>query len=212
MRRFWAYSPHIACASVGQTRQFFMAAASAEPPPKRQKAEDALYASAPELRFPGAPVYVTAASDVPRAISALLAALHWRRPPAEGGDAAQDGYPDRDTGASAPEAALGFDIEWRATFQRGQPQRKAATLQLATAEVAYVFQLSEIGCVAGALADLLGREDVLKVGVGVDGDARKLERDHGGLAARCEELLAIGGMQHADFFCEEKGVYRVRGP
>jgi len=74
--------------------------------------------------------------------------------------------------------ALGFDIEWRASFQRGVPQPRAATLQLATSEVAVVFHLSRCGTIIPRLTSLLVRPDVLKVGVGAEGDAHKLERDY----------------------------------
>lgn len=74
--------------------------------------------------------------------------------------------------------ALGFDIEWKVVWGKGQRLRPAATLQLATRDLAVVFHLSCLQRVPDPVMQLLERQDVLKVGVGASGDARKLERDY----------------------------------
>jgi hypothetical protein len=38
--------------------------------------------------------------------------------------------------------ALGFDIEWKPVFQKGQPENKVALIQLANNEVIYLLQVS----------------------------------------------------------------------
>ena len=81
----------------------------------------------------------------------------------------------RDTrGASA----LGFDIEWRVTFERGRAPNPVAVLQLATSDSAFVIQLSALATVPACLVDLLADPSVALVGVGARGDARRLEQDY----------------------------------
>ena len=76
-------------------------------------------------------------------------------------------------------AALGFDVEWKVTYEAGAPPRRVATVQLAAADVAAVFHVSRIGLVPPSLAALLARETVVKVGVAARNDARKLRDDYG---------------------------------
>jgi len=113
----------------------------------------------PELRFAGRRLYAATEGECSEACAALL-------------------QPSADDGRGKEvQLAFGFDIEWRASFQRGVAQPPAATVQLASRELAVVFHLSRCGCLPEPLAALLGRPDVLKVGVGAEGDAHKLERD-----------------------------------
>ena len=75
-------------------------------------------------------------------------------------------------------SALGFDIEWRVTFERGRAPNPVAVLQLATSDSAFVIQLCALGgAIPACLVDLLADPSVALVGVG-GGDARRLEHDY----------------------------------
>ncbi|KAK9814882.1 hypothetical protein WJX73_001238 [Symbiochloris irregularis] len=80
--------------------------------------------------------------------------------------------------------ALGFDIEWRVTFKAGQVPCRAALLQLCYFEPGsqiyecLLLQIRHTG-LTPSLRQLLERADILKAGVGINGDAMKLTRDYG---------------------------------
>lgn len=71
------------------------------------------------------------------------------------------------------ETILGFDTETRPSFRRGQ-NHPAALLQLAGASRVYLFQLLQLQDLQ-PLIDLLTLENVLKVGVAIRDDIRKLQ-------------------------------------
>ena len=77
------------------------------------------------------------------------------------------------------DAVLGFDVEWKVTYEAGCPPRKVATVQLAAHDYACVFHVSKLGKVPPRLAFLLASPTILKVGVGARNDARKLSTDYG---------------------------------
>ena len=80
---------------------------------------------------------------------------------------------------------LGFDIEWRVTFVRGQAPRAVATLQLATVDCTAVIHLSQIGHLPDEVIELLAAEGgPALVGVGVSNDLHKLAQDYPELGAR----------------------------
>ena len=67
---------------------------------------------------------------------------------------------------------LGFDVESRPSFSRG-PNNPAALLQLATADQAFLFRLRPLKKL-GPLADILGDPRIIKVGVAIRDDVKKL--------------------------------------
>ncbi|XP_048756196.1 bifunctional 3'-5' exonuclease/ATP-dependent helicase WRN-like [Ostrea edulis] len=76
-------------------------------------------------------------------------------------------------------AFIGFDMEWPVTYCPGR-QEKTAVLQLCTAaDVCYVFHLSCIGSLPSGIQQLILSPKILKVGVGIQSDMWKLERDYG---------------------------------
>merc|ERR1712137_647331 len=107
----------------------------------------------PALNYTGRWMYATNLPKSKEAVDALITALDHQKF-------------DLQPNPSEPCKALGFDIEWVPSFKKGVTQGRAATVQLATDDLAVVFQLSEIGSMPPPLADLLSRADVLKVGVG----------------------------------------------
>lgn len=71
------------------------------------------------------------------------------------------------------ESVLGFDTETKPSFKPGE-NNPVALLQLASAETVYLFQILQLEDVS-PLFSLLANPDILKVGVAVRDDIRKLQ-------------------------------------
>ena len=80
--------------------------------------------------------------------------------------------------AAGSRVAIGFDIEWTVTFERGKTQRRASLLQLCFLDAIILFRLLSICPLPALLFELLCDETLYKVGVNVAGDAAKIERDY----------------------------------
>ena len=74
------------------------------------------------------------------------------------------------------EPVLGFDTETRPTFTKGKTCRPAL-IQLATADTAYLIQLTHLPF-SEDIAELLSSPRVLKVGVAIHDDMKALARIH----------------------------------
>lgn len=115
----------------------------------------------PRMQFDGRCVYAGTIAECVEACAMLELALK------KGG-----------TGNDTNPKVLGFDCEWRVSYQRGVAPPPVATVQLSSCETAVVFHISRCGGLPGPLAALLANEDVIKVGVGAEGDAHKLAADY----------------------------------
>ncbi|KAK3083804.1 hypothetical protein FSP39_003427 [Pinctada imbricata] len=74
-------------------------------------------------------------------------------------------------------AFIGFDMEWPVTYEVGN-ESKTAVIQICMGPASvYVFHLSAMGCFPKALQCLIQNEKILKVGVGIESDLWKLDRD-----------------------------------
>lgn len=73
---------------------------------------------------------------------------------------------------------VGFDTESKPTFAKGEVSDGPHTVQFATLERAYVFQLHRREC-HPAMAALLRSPEVVKVGFGLRSDRERLERKLG---------------------------------
>ena len=136
------------------------------------------------LHFPRPPLYAVDAVSVAEACKALKSSLAALR--AQG------------------ERVLGFDIEWRPEFRKGVPQPKAATLQLATKNVAAVFHLSRFPCITEPpVAELLAEPGILKVGARALCDAEKLCRDYG------ENGMEIRGVYELETLLNKIGIFKT---
>lgn len=71
---------------------------------------------------------------------------------------------------------LGFDTETKPTFKRGQ-NHPAALLQLGTADRVFLFQLLQLENIQ-PLWDLLANPAILKAGVAIADDIKKLQERH----------------------------------
>eukprot|EP00951_Prasinocladus_malaysianus_P032368 scaffold314917_cov18-Prasinocladus_malaysianus.AAC.1 len=99
---------------------------------------------------------------------------------------------------------LGLDIEWKVSYEKGTPQRRTSTLQLAKPHLAYVFHLPlcgkqwKDGRLHPMLTQLLADATVKKVGVNIRGDSAKLKRDFGVGIAGALELGPLADMAFPD--------------
>ena len=89
----------------------------------------------------------------------------------------------------AREQILGFDTETRPTFTKGKVCLPAL-IQLATAEAAYLIQLTHLPF-DDRVAELLASPRVLKVGVAIHDDMKALARIHSFTPAGVVDLAAL---------------------
>ena len=75
--------------------------------------------------------------------------------------------------ALAHEKVLGFDTETRPAFKKGESY-SPSLVQLAAVDAVYIFQLQHIRSYE-PLADILGNKDVVKTGIAIHDDIRKLK-------------------------------------
>ncbi|KAG9127976.1 hypothetical protein FRC07_006570 [Ceratobasidium sp. 392] len=74
---------------------------------------------------------------------------------------------------------FGFDVESKPTFVKGQAESPVAVLQLAKEDQIYLIQLSAMRDFPERLREVLEDPEIVKAGVGIAGDAKKLWRDYG---------------------------------
>jgi len=72
------------------------------------------------------------------------------------------------------ETVTGFDTETRPAFRKGESYLPCL-VQVATARVVHLFQLSRLDCSA-AVTELLGSREIVKAGVGLKYDLGQLKR------------------------------------
>ncbi|ONI28848.1 hypothetical protein PRUPE_1G164900 [Prunus persica] len=102
----------------------------------------------------------------------------------------------------AGQTAVGFDIEWRPTFQRGVPPRKAAVMQICVdTSCCHVMHIVHSG-IPQSLQLLLEDASILKVGLGIAGDSVKVFKDYNVSTKAVEDLKYLakrklgGGLQN----------------
>ncbi|KAI4344949.1 hypothetical protein L6164_012124 [Bauhinia variegata] len=123
----------------------------------------------PIFKFSGRIMYSRTANEVEKAVMDLLKTLEEKKR-----DMAQ--------------IVLGFDIEWKPTFLKGVPPRKAAVMQICSdtsrCHVLHIFHSGIPQCLQLLLED----PTVSKVGVGITGDARKVFKDYNVSVKGVEDL------------------------
>lgn len=89
--------------------------------------------------------------------------------------------------SSEEDMALGFDIEWTATFSG--PASKVGTIQLAVSAMqVYVFHITAMGGVHKALKQVLESPTIIKVGRCIAGDVTKLKTDFNVHVKHCQDI------------------------
>ncbi|CAE6525389.1 unnamed protein product [Rhizoctonia solani] len=84
-----------------------------------------------------------------------------------------------DVALKSAKGPFGFDIEWKPSFVKGRPEAPIALLQLARPDQIFLIQLTAMKSFPSKLRDVLEDYEVVKAGVGIAGDAKKLWRDYG---------------------------------
>ncbi|KAJ6627270.1 ribonuclease H-like domain-containing protein [Mycena sp. CBHHK59/15] len=71
----------------------------------------------------------------------------------------------------------GLDIEWKPNFRKGQPENPVALLQLANSGTVLLLHLCHMTHFPKNLQAFLENPNIVKAGVGIQGDAKKLFND-----------------------------------
>ncbi|KAF8922276.1 ribonuclease H-like domain-containing protein [Mucidula mucida] len=85
----------------------------------------------------------------------------------------------------------GFDLEWRPSFMKGEREHPVSLVQIATSDIAFLFHVSAMDSFPSLLKDLLENPAILKVGVGIQDDAKKLFRDWNVSVLSCVDLSLL---------------------
>jgi ribonuclease D len=94
--------------------------------------------------------------------------------------------------------AIGFDTESKPTFQKGESSTGPHLIQLATDEIAFLFQIGT-GMAPDIIKTILESRDTLKVGFGLSDDLKRLHNKLGITAAGVLDLsVALRGGQRND--------------
>jgi ribonuclease D len=103
------------------------------------------------------------------------------------------------------QGVLGFDTETRPSFKKGVVY-PTSLIQLSTLDQAWLLRMSKIGY-PKELLDLFTREDVLKVGLGLNDDIRRMRADF-----QFEPQGFLDLQQYVEAFrIEEKGLKKLSG-
>ncbi|XP_020086080.1 Werner Syndrome-like exonuclease [Ananas comosus] len=96
---------------------------------------------------------------------------------------------------------VGLDCEWKPQYSRWA-HNKVATLQLCVGNKCLILQLFYMDYIPQSVKNFLNGNDVILVGVGVDGDVTKLRNDYGlvcgesmDLDQLCRDYLGLLGQQ-----------------
>ncbi|KAF7437115.1 hypothetical protein PC9H_003949 [Pleurotus ostreatus] len=87
--------------------------------------------------------------------------------------------------------AIGFDQEWKPTFIKGLPENPVSLIQLASDELVLLIQVSAMNEIPEKLIQILENPDIVKAGVGIQGDVHKLYKDHKVDVKNCVDLSLL---------------------
>ncbi|XP_020094653.1 Werner Syndrome-like exonuclease isoform X3 [Ananas comosus] len=129
----------------------------------------------PAMKFGGQIVYCRTASEVEGATAELLDQI---------GASKNTGH-----------VSLGFDIEWRPVFRRGESPRKAAVMQICMDNTrCYVMHIFHSG-IPPILKSLLEDNSSVKVGIAIANDARKISNDYNVCVRPVEDLSGLANLK-----------------
>ncbi|KAG8908670.1 hypothetical protein FRC01_007311, partial [Tulasnella sp. 417] len=86
---------------------------------------------------------------------------------------------------------VGFDMEWVVVFRRGAIPRKTALIQIADRTKIMLFHVSRMSEFPSKLIEVIEDPDIIKTGVNITGDAKKLFADWGIQAQGIVELAML---------------------
>lgn len=93
--------------------------------------------------------------------------------------------------AKLTDGSLGFDLEWKPNFVRGQKENPVALVQLAGVEVILLIQVSAMEEFPQKLREVLESPHIVKAGVGVQNDCKKLWADWHVNTRNCVDLSLL---------------------
>ncbi|GMI70504.1 Werner syndrome-like exonuclease [Hibiscus trionum] len=130
----------------------------------------------PPLRFGGQILYSSTEAEVEKAAMELLEALEIKK---------------KEMG----QVSLGFDIEWKPSFEKGILPGKAAVMQICCdRRYCYVMHIIHSG-IPQSLQVLLEDSKIIKTGVAIDGDAVKMFSDYNVSVKGLEDLSDIANQK-----------------
>ncbi|PCH33301.1 hypothetical protein WOLCODRAFT_147401 [Wolfiporia cocos MD-104 SS10] len=86
---------------------------------------------------------------------------------------------------------LGFDMEWKPTFFAKKKENPVALIQLATSDAILLIQVSAMQRFPPKLQDILQDAGIVKTGVGIQGDCKKLWTDYAVITRNCVDLAML---------------------
>ncbi|EGO28687.1 hypothetical protein SERLADRAFT_459373, partial [Serpula lacrymans var. lacrymans S7.9] len=93
--------------------------------------------------------------------------------------------------ANLPKGPLGFDLEWRPNFRKGERENPVALVQLANKDTVWLIQVSAMIEFPATLKDILGSDEWVKAGVGIQNDCIKLYRNFSVSTRNCVDLSLL---------------------
>ncbi|KAF5355649.1 hypothetical protein D9756_004211 [Leucocoprinus leucothites] len=85
----------------------------------------------------------------------------------------------------------GFDLEWKPNFVKGQAENRVALVQIANHETILLLQVTAMQQFPSKLHEFLLDPNTIKVGVGIQGDAKKLYQDWNVDVKNCVDLALL---------------------
>ncbi|KAJ7462727.1 ribonuclease H-like domain-containing protein [Mycena galericulata] len=85
----------------------------------------------------------------------------------------------------------GIDIEWKPNFRKGEAENPVALLQLANAESILLLHLCHMSHFPPKLQAFLEDPSIVKAGVGIQGDAKKIHKDCSVDIRNCVDLSLL---------------------
>ncbi|KAL4068284.1 ribonuclease H-like domain-containing protein [Scleroderma yunnanense] len=93
--------------------------------------------------------------------------------------------------STLPRGPIGFDLEWRPNFIKGQPENPVAVVQIASADTVLIIQVSKMKTFPSKLQEVLYSTEWLKIGVSIQRDCEKLYKDWRISVRNCVDLSLL---------------------
>ncbi|XP_016432016.1 Werner syndrome ATP-dependent helicase homolog [Sinocyclocheilus rhinocerous] len=101
----------------------------------------------------------------------------------------------------ASDSAVGFDLEWPPSFTKGKTKKVAVVQLCASEEKCYLFHISSMSGFPPGLKVFLEDENIMKVGVGIEGDKWKLLSDYD---IKLNNIVELSNLANKTLRCCEK--------
>ncbi|OBZ79223.1 Werner syndrome ATP-dependent helicase [Grifola frondosa] len=86
---------------------------------------------------------------------------------------------------------VGFDLEWKPNYVKGGRENPVALVQLACKDKILLIQVSSMPRFPAKLRELLQNDQIVKAGVGIQHDCKKLYMDHAVDTRNCVDLSLL---------------------